>query len=83
MTPLPPVCEAALRELDALRRGELSAEQAAVLRAHLDSCRFCLGMERFERAFLDRLREAAADCNCPEELRQRIQAQCAQSSHGG
>ncbi len=77
MTPLPPECEAALRQLDALRRGELSALETASLHQHLAACRRCLRVKEFEDAFLERLRAAGLTEQCPETLREKIRAQCA------
>ena len=81
MTALPPDCEAVVHQLDALRRGELDAGERASLLKHLAACRHCLCVERFERAFLERLREAGQKSICPEELRARVEALCAEGTH--
>jgi hypothetical protein len=80
MNMLPPECEAAVEQLDALRRGELPPDEAALLRLHLDGCRRCLCIKLHEEAFLDRLVSAAQNATCPDELRATIYQMMAKES---
>jgi anti-sigma factor (TIGR02949 family) len=75
MTALPPECQAVLDHLDALRRGELPEADAATFQHHLEECRHCLCFERFEQAFLGRLRDASRHSGCPDGLRAWVVAQ--------
>jgi anti-sigma factor (TIGR02949 family) len=72
MSALPIDCEAVLQRLDAFRRDELTVEETRELQRHLEACRHCLCNERYEQAFLDRLRAAGITCTCPDTLRARI-----------
>lgn len=69
---LPAECEAALAELDALRRGTLPASEVASMQRHLDACLHCSTYKLHEEAFLDRLAGAARKHSCPEQLRATI-----------
>lgn len=77
---LPPECEAALLQLDALRRGELPPDEALLLRGHLDGCRRCLCFKMHEEAFLDRLITAARNATCPDDLRATVYQMIAKES---
>lgn len=52
--------------------GELTPEREAEVRAHLDRCRACLALSRFENAFLRFLEARARAQRAPESLRRRI-----------
>lgn len=69
-------CAAALERLDALRRGELAAEDADALRHHLAACPQCRCVERYEAAFLERIRAAGTGCCCPDQLREAVRKRC-------
>jgi hypothetical protein len=73
-------CQAALDQLDAMRRGELSGGELQTLMAHLDSCLRCHAYERHEAAFLDRLITAARNATCPDDLRATIYQMIAKES---
>ncbi len=78
MNELPPDCQAVLDHLDALRRGDLPPADVETLRRHLDGCKRCLCVEKYEQAFLARLKAATQHCSCPEPLRQRVIEQTVQ-----
>lgn len=65
-------CTAALAELDAFLRGELSADTVERMRGHLDRCRHCAQIGRYEQAFRDRLQRLGHGTECPPSLRDRI-----------
>lgn len=67
-------CREAAAELDAFVRGELPLTEAERMQQHLDDCRNCSDVARLEQAFRDRLRRAGKSCNCPDELRAKIEA---------
>jgi anti-sigma factor (TIGR02949 family) len=71
-------CARARDELDAFVRGDLPMEEAARMQEHLDHCRDCEEVTRFERAFRTRLRQAGQGERCPGHLRKRIEALLAQ-----
>lgn len=81
MTDLPYDCEAVLDQLDALRRGELSRTQIAAMQAHMEACQKCLCIERYERAFLERLK-AMGSPPCPDALREKVAAALAAEDGG-
>lgn len=80
MTDLPYECEAVLNQLDALRRDELTHDEIATLQAHMEVCQRCLSVERYERAFLARLK-AMGSPPCPEALRAKVSDALARSAH--
>ncbi len=80
MTDLPYECEAVLNKLDAVRRGELTHDEISTMQAHMEVCQRCLSIERYERAFLARLK-AMGSPPCPEALRTRVSAALARSAH--
>jgi anti-sigma factor RsiW len=73
-------CEAAIDQLDALRRGELAATAMSSLYAHLEACRRCTAFKAHEQAFLDRVITAARNCSCPDEVRATIYQMIAKES---
>lgn len=77
---LPTDCQAALEQLDSMRRGELSSGELQLLLAHLDNCLRCHAYKRHEEAFLERLITAARNATCPEELRATIYQMIAKES---
>jgi hypothetical protein len=77
MTSNPCDCAAMLKQLDAFHRGELSDDDTEALRHHLLECRHCTCIERHEQAFLQRLRAMGKSGCCPEALKARVRAQCA------
>jgi anti-sigma factor (TIGR02949 family) len=81
MTTLSPDCQACLDQLDAFRRGEMSAAEMATLQAHIDSCRHCFSYKNSEDALLQRLLDAARTARCPDELRQAISVMIAKASN--
>ena len=81
MTDLPYDCEAVLDQLDALRRGDLTKKQIAAMQTHMDACQKCLCIERYERAFLERLK-AMGSPPCPDALRAKVAAALAADDGG-
>jgi hypothetical protein len=79
---LPPDCESALAQFDALRRGELPAAELDSLQRHLDGCRRCYSHKKHEDAFLERLLETTRRARCPEELRESVMRMIAKASNG-
>jgi len=65
-------CTAALAELDAFLRGELPADSVERMQGHLDRCRHCAQIGRYEQAFRDRLQRLGSGTECPLSLRERI-----------
>lgn len=65
-------CSAALAELDAFLRGELPADSVERMQNHLDRCRHCTQIGRYEQAFRDRLERLGRLTECPPALRDRI-----------
>lgn len=65
-------CRAALAELDAFLRGELPADSVERMQGHLDRCRHCTQIGRYEQAFRDRLQRLGSGTACPPSLRDRI-----------
>ncbi len=51
---------------------ELSAEDLATVRRHLDDCRGCSGHFFFEEHLIRKIHDACADDRAPDQLRQRI-----------
>ena len=82
MSDLPYDCEAVLDKLDAFRRGELNHDEIEAMNIHMAACQKCLCIERFERAFLSRLK-AMGSVPCPEALRMKVEAALANSAHEG
>lgn len=74
MTEPPFDCTAALAELDAFLRGELTAEVAERMQGHLVRCRHCTQIGHYEQAFRARLQRLGSTTECPEALRARIAA---------
>ena len=75
MKMLPAECQAALLQLDTYRCGEMTTDEEATFLHHLEECAYCLCMERYERALLERLRATTEPQTCPETLRARISEQ--------
>ncbi len=80
MTNTPCDCAAMVKQLDAFHRGELSTDQTEMLRRHLEECRHCTCIERHEKAFLERLRAMGRSGCCPEALKAKVRAQCAEEA---
>lgn len=67
-------CARARDELDAFVRGDLPMAEAERMQEHLERCRDCGEVTRFEQAFRDRLRRAGQGDCCPDHLRRKIEA---------
>lgn len=80
MNDLPYDCEAVLTKLDAFRRGELTHHEIEAMNTHMEACQKCLTIERYERAFLERLK-AMGNVPCPEALRRKVTEALALSAH--
>lgn len=68
-------CQEALENLYAYLDGELDDVREEEVRAHLDQCAPCLGVSRFETAFLRFLEARARSKGAPEHVRKRVLAQ--------
>jgi anti-sigma factor (TIGR02949 family) len=67
-------CEQAIAYLDDYLKRELTPELVVEVRQHLERCRECLCLARFEENFLTMLETRARRETCPGELRARILA---------
>jgi anti-sigma factor (TIGR02949 family) len=67
-------CEQAIAYLDDYLKRELTPELVVEVRQHLERCRECLCLARFEENFLTMLEARARRETCPGELRARILA---------
>jgi anti-sigma factor (TIGR02949 family) len=67
-------CEQAMAHLHDYLKRELTPELVDEVRLHLDRCRDCLCLARFEENFLTMLETRARRDTCPNELRARILA---------
>jgi anti-sigma factor (TIGR02949 family) len=67
-------CEQAIAYLDDYLKQELTPELLVEVRQHLERCRECLCLARFEKNFLAMLETRARRETCPGELRARILA---------
>ena len=65
-------CLDAITRLQDYLKNELTPELAAEMQAHLEQCRPCLDIARFEQSFLEMLEARAGHCGCPDELRARV-----------
>jgi len=80
MNDLPYDCEAVLSKLDAFRRGELNHHEIEAMNTHMEACQKCLCVEKYERAFLERLK-AMGSVPCPEALRRKVTDALAHSAN--
>jgi len=76
-------CTAALAELDAFLRGEMPADSVERMQGHLDRCRHCAQIGRYEQAFRDRLERLGRRTECPAALRDRIATLLSDESRDG
>lgn len=67
-------CEETHRRLDSYVDGELSAEEARAVEAHLASCDRCAEVLAFERTLLNGLKERIRTTDVPPGLRRRIES---------
>ena len=67
-------CEEAMAHLHDYLKQELTPELVVEVRQHLERCRDCLNLARFEQNFLTMLETRARRDTCPNELRARILA---------
>jgi anti-sigma factor (TIGR02949 family) len=65
-------CVDVLRHLWDYLDDELASDGADRLRAHLESCPQCKGMEAYQACFLDTMRRLRAQLGAPHELRERL-----------
>jgi anti-sigma factor (TIGR02949 family) len=73
MSDLPPVeCREAAAHLYEFLDGELTADAATRIRAHLAACAHCVGLFDFETAYLRFLEARTRARGAPPHLRQRI-----------
>jgi anti-sigma factor (TIGR02949 family) len=67
-------CVKAMAHLDDYLKRELTPELMVEVREHLDRCRECFDLARFEESFLALIESRAGRVTCPEKLRDRIVA---------
>jgi anti-sigma factor (TIGR02949 family) len=67
-------CEEVFQRLDDYLDRELSAEEMAMVREHLDLCAVCAAEHRFERGVLDGVKEKLRRINMPAGLVARVHA---------
>lgn len=74
MTRLPDryTCEDLFRKLDDYLDRELSAEEARLVREHLETCAQCTAEYRFEESVLTNLKTKLARISAPPDLMDRI-----------
>ncbi len=65
-------CEDAFRSLDDYMDGALTPEQVRLVEQHLEVCAQCTEEYRFERSFIDHLRQKLQSLEIPAELKARI-----------
>jgi anti-sigma factor (TIGR02949 family) len=65
-------CHEALDRLYEYFDGELTADRAAEVQAHLERCAPCLAVSTFESAYLRFLEARARAMNVPPTLRKRV-----------
>jgi anti-sigma factor (TIGR02949 family) len=68
----PVTCEDAFRKVDDYLDRELSAEELAHIRDHLDICAACASEFEFERSVLDGVRSKLRRVAAPPDLLSRI-----------
>lgn len=67
-------CETVMRQLWDYLDGELTAERADQIRAHIEMCKRCYPQYEFERSFLDALAARQRTHSDPERLRTQLMA---------
>ena len=72
--PTPYHCAEALRRLDGYLDRELSPEELARVREHLELCVACAEAARFEASVIRNVRATLSRLRAPESLRARVEA---------
>jgi anti-sigma factor (TIGR02949 family) len=75
-------CEQAMAHLHDYLKREITDELVVEVRQHLERCRDCLSLARFEENFLIMLETRARRDTCPDQLRARILAALRAESRG-
>ena len=85
MTPYPDrlSCEELFRRLDDYLDRELSADEARLVREHLETCAICATEYTFEASMLRTVREKLRRIQAPPGLLERITRRIAESEGGG
>ena len=65
-------CEQAVAKVYEYLDGELGAETAEAVRAHIEVCKKCYPYFNFERIFLDHIRSRALGPEANERLEKRV-----------
>jgi anti-sigma factor (TIGR02949 family) len=78
----PYTCAEAFRRLDDYLDRELSAEEMAMVRAHLETCAVCAREFGYEASALGTIREKLQQIDLPEDLKARVAAVLAQERGG-
>jgi mycothiol system anti-sigma-R factor len=74
MAPSRYTCEDVFQRLDDYLDRELTAEEARLVREHLETCAACAGEYRFEESLLRSLRYKLQHIDVPEDLAARLNA---------
>lgn len=83
MSTSPVGCAEAFRRLDDYLDRELSAEEMAMVREHLEICAVCATEFKFERSVLDQVREKLRRLDVSPALAQRIARALDEAEKGG
>jgi anti-sigma factor (TIGR02949 family) len=75
-------CEETFRRLDDFVDRELTPEEMALVRDHLESCTACAGEYRFEAEVLDAVRSKLRRIALPPDLIQRISDRLRKADEG-
>jgi anti-sigma factor (TIGR02949 family) len=67
-------CDEAMAHLQDYLKRELTPDLVSEVRVHLERCRDCDDVARFEQSFLLMLETCARKETCPDKLRSRIMA---------
>ena len=66
-------CEDVLGQLFEFIDRELTADEAASVRAHIEECGYCTSAERADRAFIECVRAKLRGSPVPPELAEKIE----------
>ena len=67
-------CQETFERLDDYMDRELSADEMALVRAHLDTCAICASEYEFEARVIDQLRDKLTRIEAPQSLVEKVRA---------
>ena len=76
-------CEEMFRRLDDYMDRELSADEAAMVREHLETCAVCAAEYAFESSMLRSVRAKLAHISAPPDLMKKISLRLAEAERRG